>query len=242
MRDVLATMTSASSADSLQSLLGYRFKALALLEEALTHSSLVNEQKTAAPQHNERLEFLGDAVLSLVMSEYLASALPQSSEGTLSKLKAQVVSEASLAQVARRLGLGEHLKLGRGEDRSKGREKDSLLADALEAVLAAVHLDGGFEASRTVTCHIFSEELTHIAAQQEQPGAGDYKTQFQEWCQKRHDALPRYVTVRETGPDHQKLFEVELSIQGEVVGVGSGRSKKEAEQQAAKQALRQVGT
>jgi ribonuclease-3 len=234
-------MTSASSADALQSSLGYRFQALALLEEALTHSSHVNEQKMASAQHNERLEFLGDAVLSLVMSEYLASALPQSSEGTLSKLRAQLVSEASLALVARRLGLGEHLKLGRGEDRSKGREKDSLLADALEAVLAAVHLDGGFEASRTVTRRIFSEELTHIAAQQEQPGAGDYKTQFQEWCQKQHDTLPRYATVRETGPDHQKVFEVELSIQGEVVGIGCGRSKKEAEQQAAKQALRQAG-
>jgi len=234
-------MTSASSADSLQSSLGYRFQALALLEEALTHSSLVNEQKSASPQHNERLEFLGDAVLSLVMSEHLVSSLPQSSEGTLSKLKAQLVSEASLARVARRLGLGEHLKLGRGEDRSKGREKDSLLADALEAVLAAVHLDGGFDASQTVTRHIFAEELTNIAARQEQPGSGDYKTQFQEWCQKRHDALPRYATIRETGPDHQKLFEVELSIHGEVVGVGSGRSKKEAEQQAAKQALRQLG-
>jgi ribonuclease-3 len=239
---MLAAMISDSSSDSLQSSLGYRFKSLGLLEEALTHSSLVNEQKTALPQHNERLEFLGDAVLSLVMSEYLASALPQSSEGTLSKLKAQVVSEASLAHVARRLGLGGHLKLGRGEDRSKGREKDSLLADALEAVLAAVHLDGGFEVSRMVTRHIFSEELTHIASQQEQPGAGDYKTQFQEWCQRRHDMLPRYATVRETGPDHRKLFEVELSIQGEVVGRGEGRSKKEAEQQAAKQALQQVGT
>ena len=117
-------MTSAASADALQSSLGYRFQARALLDEALTHSSLVNEQKAASAQHNERLEFLGDAVLSLVMSEYLASTLPQSSEGTLSKLKAQVVSEASLAQVAR-LGLGEHLKLGRGEDRSKGREKSS---------------------------------------------------------------------------------------------------------------------
>jgi ribonuclease-3 len=235
-------MTSASSADSLQSSLGYRFQALALLEEALTHSSHVNEQKTVSPQHNERLEFLGDAVLSLVMSEYLASALPQSSEGALSKLRARLVSEASLAQVARRLRLGEHLKLGRGEDRSKGREKDSLLADALEAVLAAVHLDGGFDASRMVTRHIFTEELANIAAQQEQPGAGDYKTQFQEWCQKRYDTLPRYATVRETGPDHQKLFEVELSIQGEVVGLGSGRSKKEAEQQAAKQALQHVAT
>jgi ribonuclease-3 len=234
-------MTSASSADPLQSSLGYRFKDLGLLEEALRHSSLVNEQKSMSLQHNERLEFLGDAVLSLVMSEYLASTLPQSSEGALSKLKAQLVSESSLAQVARRLGLGGYLKLGRGEDRSKGREKDSLLADALEAVLAAVYLDGGFDASRTVTRHIFAEELTQIVAQQEQPGAGDYKTQFQEWCQKRHDTLPRYATVRETGPDHQKSFEVELSIQGEVVGVGSGRSKKEAEQQAAKQALQQLG-
>jgi ribonuclease-3 len=235
-------MTSVPSADLLQSSLGYRFKALALLDEALTHSSLVNEQKRVSTQHNERLEFLGDAVLSLVMSEYLASTLPQSSEGTLSKLKAQVVSEASLAQVARRLGLGAYLKLGRGEVRSKGHEKDSLLADALEAVLAAVHLDGGFEASRAVTRRIFAEELTQIAAQQEQPGAGDYKTQFQEWCQKRHDTLPRYATVKETGPDHEKLFEVELSIQGKVVGVGSGRSKKEAEQQAAKQALQRVGS
>jgi ribonuclease III len=234
-------MTSVSSVDSVQFSLGYRFKSRALLDEALTHSSLVNEQKTPSARHNERLEFLGDAVLSLVMSEYLASALPQSSEGTLSKLKAQVVSETSLARVARRLGLGEHLKLGRGEDRSKGREKDSLLADALEAVLAAVFLDGGFDAGRAVARDIFAEELANIAAQQEQPGASDYKTQFQEWCQKRHDTLPRYTTVRETGPDHQKIFEVELSIQGEVVGLGSGRSKKEAEQQAAKQALGQVG-
>ena len=234
-------MTSASSADSLQSSLGYRFQARALLEEALTHSSHVNEQKTTSPQHNERLEFLGDAVLSLVMSEYLASALPKSSEGTLSKLKAQVVSEASLAQVARRLKLGEHLKLGRGEDRSKGREKDSLLADALEAVLAAVHLDGGFEVKSHGDEPHFRRRIANISTQQELPGAGDYKTQFQEWCQKRHDTLPRYATVRETGPDHQKLFEVELSIQGKVVGIGSGRSKKEAEQQAAKQAYDSEG-
>jgi len=123
-----------------------------------------------------------------------------------------------------------------GRPRLKGKRRPTL-----EAVLAAVHLDGGFDASRTVTRRIFAEELTHIVAQQEQPGAGDYKTQFQEWCQKRHDTLPRYATVRETGPDHQKSFEVELSIQGEVVGVGSGRSKKEAEQQAAKQALQQLG-
>jgi len=112
----------------------------------------------------------------------------------------------------------------------------------LEAVLAAVHLDGGFDASRAVTRRIFSEELANIATQQELPGAGDYKTQFQEWCQKQYEILPRYETIRETGPDHQKIFDVELSIQGKIMGLGSGRSKKEAEQQAAKQALQQAGT
>lgn len=233
-------MTSFVPADSLQASLAYRFLSPALLEEALTHTSHVNEQKETTRTHNERLEFLGDAVLSLVMSEYLASALPRSSEGALSKLKATLVSEATLARVARRLKLGECLKLGRGEERSKGREKGSLLADALEAVIAAVHLDGGFEASRTVTRHIFAEELQQVSANETRPGAEDFKTELQEWCQKRHDALPQYSIIRESGPDHEKQFEVHVMIQGDVVGLGSGRSKKEAEQQAAKQALLRV--
>lgn len=234
-------MTPSPSTDSLQSALAYRFKNADLLEEALTHTSYVNELKRADVPHNERLEFLGDAVLSLVMSEYLASRLPHYTEGALSKLKAKLVSESSLARVARRLGLGDYLKLGRGEDRSKGREKESLLADAIEAVIAAVHLDGGFEAGRAATLRLFSEELHSITEQGEPPGAEDFKTQFQEWCQKRYDQLPRYTTVRETGPDHDKVFEVEVSVKDEVTGRGTGRSKKEAEQSAARQALEQAG-
>jgi ribonuclease-3 len=230
-------MIPASSSDSLQTALSYRFQDQTLLDEALTHKSYVNERKGITCRNNERLEFLGDAVLSLVISEYLAAGLPDSTEGALSKLKAQLVSESSLERVARRLQLGGYLKLGRGEELSNGREKASLLADAVEAVLAAVFLDGGFEASRQVTVHLFAEELNQIEGREHQPGAGDYKTQFQEWCQKRYDTLPHYQTVRESGPDHDKRFDVELTICGEVVGAGSGRSKKEAEQQAAKQAL-----
>jgi ribonuclease III len=230
-------MIPASSSDSLQTALSYRFQDQTLLDEALTHKSYVNERKGITCRDNERLEFLGDAVLSLVISEYLAAGLPDSTEGTLSKLKAQLVSESSLERVARRLQLGRYLKLGRGEELSNGREKASLLADAVEAVLAAVFLDGGFEASRQVTVHLFAEELSQIGTREHEPGADDYKTQFQEWCQKRYDTLPHYATIRESGPDHDKRFDVELTIRGEVVGAGSGRSKKEAEQQAAKQAL-----
>ena len=226
-----------SSTEPLQAALGHCFRDPARLEEALTHKSYVNEQKSVACRDNEQLEFLGDAVLSLVISEYLAAFLPDSTEGTLSKLKAQLVSESSLEQVARRLQLGGYLKLGRGEELSAGREKASLLADAVEAILAAVYLDGGFEASRKVTLHIFAEEVRQIGVRVHQAGAEDYKTQFQEWCQKRYDTLPHYATIRESGPDHDKRFEVEVTVRGEVVGAGSGRSKKEAEQQAARQAL-----
>lgn len=230
-------MTSASLLDSLQTALGYRFKNHVLLEEALTHKSCVNEQKTQSLQHNERLEFLGDAVLSLIISEQLASLLPQSSEGALSKLKGRLVSEPVLAAVARGLTLGSCLRLGRGEELSKGREKDSLLADALEAVVAAVHLDGGLDAARGLVANLFAEEFSRVVTQQHRPGAEDYKTQVQEWCQQRFDSLPSYTVVRESGPDHDKLFEVEVTVNGEVVGRGTGRSKKEAEQSAAKQAL-----
>lgn len=233
-------MTAASLLDSLQTALGYRFRNHSWLEEALTHKSYVNEQKTLSRQHNERLEFLGDAVLSLIISEQLASLLPQSSEGALSKLKARLVSETVLAVAARRLILGSCLRLGRGEELSKGREKDSLLADALEAVIAAVHLDGGIGAARQVVATLFAEEFSRVVTQQHQPGADDYKTQVQEWCQQRFDSLPSYAVVRESGPDHDKVFEVEVTVNSEVVGRGKGRSKKEAEQAAAKEALRQV--
>jgi ribonuclease-3 len=233
-------MTPAQPLHALQTALDYQFRNPRLLEDALTHKSYVNEQRPMAGTDNERLEFLGDAVLSLVVSEELATLLPRSPEGALSKHKARLVSESMLAGVARRLNLGSCLRLGRGEELSKGREKDSMLANAVEAVIAAVHLDGGLEASRRVVARLFQHEFLEVATQQHRPGEDDYKTQVQEWCQRRFDSLPSYAVVRESGPDHDKVFEVEVSIKGEVVGRGTGRSKKEAEQSAAKQALQEA--
>ena len=229
-----------SHLDDAQQIIGYRFRQPRLLDEALTHKSHVNEARQKDRKHNERLEFLGDAVLTLIMSEYLATRYPHHTEGELSKLKAGLVSEAALAQAARRLALGGLLRLGRGEELTQGREKPSLLANALEALLAAVYLDGGLDAARELLLKIFAPDLDAIAGSEEAAGSHDYKTRLQEWCQKQFDALPQYVTVRESGPDHQKTFEVRLMIQGDVRGVGTGKSKKEAEQMAAKQALEAV--
>jgi len=218
-------------------LLGYSFRQPQLLEEALTHKSHVNEARDKSRKDNERLEFLGDAVLSLIISEHLAASSPGSTEGMLSKHKAHLVSEASLAKAARGLDLGNLLRLGRGEELTQGREKPSLLANALEALIAAVYLDGGLEAARTFTLRTLAQELQELQEAEGPAGVQDYKTQFQEWCQKRLETLPQYRTVRESGPDHQKTFEVQLTLQGDVVGMGVGRTKKEAEQMAAKQAL-----
>ncbi len=232
-------MTPASSADSSPAISNYRFTNPSFLTEALTHKSYVNERRDSGRKHNERLEFLGDAVLSLIVSDYLANRYPELNEGSLSKLKAKLVSEAPLANAARRLDLGTRLKLGRGEELSNGRDKASLLADAFEAILAAVYLDGGLEASRNFTIEALTDELRRIDVLQEKPGGDDYKTRFQEWCQKRYDVLPRYVIVRETGPDHQKLFEGEVHVNDRALGIGRGYSKKEAEQEAAQRALEQ---
>lgn len=233
-------MTPMVSTETIERRIGYHFRRAHLLNEALTHKSFVNENRAEDRRQNERLEFLGDAVLSLIVSEHLAADLPHCTEGALSKLKARLVSESSLAKAAKRLQLGTLLRLGKGEELSKGREKQSLLADALEALIAAIYLDGGLQASREFTLRIFDEELEAIRKVDGDSGLEDYKTHLQELCQKRYDTLPRYVTVRESGPDHRKTFEVELLIRGEVKGVGRGLSKKEAEQMAAKQALEQV--
>ena len=225
-----------SLTDEAQEAIGYRFRQPHLLDEALTHKSHVNEAKPKSKGHNERLEFLGDAVLSLIVSEHLAASSPNSTEGELSKLKARLVSEVSLAKAARYLEIGGLLRLGRGEELTQGREKSSLLANALEALIAAIYLDGGLDAARAFTLRALAQDLAEM--QELDAGTvGDYKTHLQEWCQKRFDTLPHYVTVRETGPDHRKVFEVQLTIRGESVGMGIGRTKKEAEQMAAKQAL-----
>jgi ribonuclease-3 len=222
--------------DEAQQAIGYTFHDPGLLDEALTHTSYVNEFKEQASKDNERLEFLGDAVLALVISEQAASACPELAEGALSKLRSRLVSEATLARVARRLDLGRLLRLGRGEERSQGRDKDSILANTLEAVLAAVYRDGGLDAARTFALAAFGQELREVGGAL----SDDYKTQLQEWCQRRYDSVPQYATERESGPDHQKTFEVQVMAQGRVLGRGTGRSKKEAEQAAAHEALERV--
>lgn len=229
-----------SSTDAVQQAIGYVFRRLHLLDEALTHKSYANEAKAKGGKDNERLEFLGDAVLALIVSDHLAATFPDSSEGELSKRKARLVSEASLARVARRLDLGSVLRLGRGEELTQGREKASLLANALEALIAAIYLDGGMEPARAFTLRAFAPDLQELREAESLSDSQDYKTRLQEWCQKRFDSLPRYVIVRESGPDHQKTFEVELVIEGNIGGVGVGRTKKEAEQMAAKQAYEQI--
>lgn len=232
---------SVESLDQFQRTLGHSFRKPDLLREALTHKSYLNEmrvsEKGRAAQDNERLEFLGDAVLDLAISESLIALYPLSTEGDLSKMKARIVSEVTLARVAKRLGIGEFLLLGRGEERTRGREKPSLLADALEAVIAAVYLDGGFETARAVLLKIFEEEVHRPDPHQDDI---DYKTELQECCQREFDVLPTYRVLRESGPDHQKLFEVKLTIKEQLFGIGRGRSKKEAEQQAARQALEKL--
>jgi ribonuclease III len=214
--------------------LGYSFQKNELLKEAVTHKSYLNEVRDSAGKDNERLEFLGDAVLDLAISEHLTLNFPSSSEGELSKMKSRIVSERALARVARHLNLGEYLLFGKGEVLTKGREKPSLLADALEAIIAAIYIDGGEMAAKVFILSAFAEEIRTLEHSVE---TSDYKTELQEYCQRKFETLPVYRVLRETGPDHQKVFEVELAVRRKRVGVGQGRSKKEAEQQAARQAI-----
>ena len=224
--------------DEVQARLHYRFRNERLLVEALTHKSYLNEARRFGEGDNERLEFLGDAVLNLVVSAYLVEAFPEADEGELSKLRSRLVSEETLCGVARRIDLGGAIRLGRGETLTQGRNKPSIMADGLEALLAAVFVDGGLESASQCVRSIFEEEL---AAPDSRSLAGtDFKTDLQEICQREFETLPYYRTIRETGPDHEKMFEVEILIRGDRHGVGTGRSKKEAEQMAARRALEQL--
>jgi ribonuclease-3 len=217
---------------------GCAFPDPALALAALTHKSFVNEHRGEMLADNERLEFLGDAVIDLAVSHRLMERFPEAREGDLSKIRAALVDEAGLARLARRLDLGPLLRLGRGEDLTGGREKASLLADALEAVIAVVYLGGGLDP----VLHLLDRMLTEAF---ERAAAGtldrDYKTQLQELSQSQMRAAPRYRVVSERGPDHEKTFEVELEVRGEALGRGTGRSKKDAEQAAARVALEALG-
>jgi len=208
------------------------FRDPALLERALTHRSFANENRLSS--HNERMEFLGDSVLNLIVSEHLMNTCPDSTEGDLSRLRAAIVSEPSLALVARTIGLGDHILLGRGEEQTGGRNKDSLLANSLEALIASIYLDSGKDAAERFVMRFFEDTIRRTCAS---GGSFDYKTRLQELCQDRLRLLPEYHLVSESGPDHQKQFTVEAWIKGQLSGQGTGRSKKEAEQRAAKEAL-----
>ena len=201
---------------------------------AVTHKSWVNEHRGDGAEDNERLEFLGDAVIDLLVSEYLMVHFPLAREGDLSKLRAAVVDEPGLAGMGRALQLGDLLRLGRGEELTGGRDKASLVADAMEAVIAAVFLDGGLAAVHRLVDPFLEEAYARAAN-----GSldRDFKTQLQELAQARHRSSPRYRVVAEVGPDHSKTFEVEVELRGEVLGRGSGRSKKDAEQGAARMAV-----
>ncbi len=201
---------------------------------ALTHRSYVNEHPGEGHEDNERLEFLGDAVIDLAVSHRLMELFPAAREGELSKMRASVVDEPGLASLARAFELGPLLRLGRGEELTGGREKPSLLADAMEAVVAAVYLEGGLAAVLAVVDRYLGEAFERAAA-----GTldRDYKTQLQELAQSRFRLVPRYRVVAELGPDHAKRFDVEVELRGEVVGRAIGRSKKDAEQAAARLAI-----
>ena len=222
---------------SLQNDLGYQFKNIDLLREALQHSSYVNEQRDPALQNNERLEFLGDAVLDLVITHILMKHFPETREGDLSRMRATIVNESQLSSVAQRLNLGQHLLLGRGETLSNGQEKRSILADALEAVIAAVYLDGGLEAGFEVIQRQFSDIISRVG---ERVAAEDFKSQLQELVQVRFKTIPHYKVVAESGPDHDKTFQVHLSIGTFLTTHGIGKSKKAAEQAAASVALERL--
>ena len=221
----------------LEERLGWHFADIALLDNALTHRSFVNENIALACRDNERLEFLGDAVLELTVSEMLMRKFPDHSEGLLSKLRASVVNEQPLAELARRFRIGEHLLLGKGEEGSGGRMKSSLLANAFESVIAAMYLDGGFDRTAAFIGWLF-EPL--IEEGDISPIYRDYKTAVQEMSQVLFREVPRYMVISETGPDHDKRFETSLVIGERVIATGMGRSKKEAEQQAARMALEEL--
>jgi len=219
--------------NNLEDALDYRFKDTDLPLQALTHKSYSNEQSRVS-LHNERLEFLGDAVLELAVSEWVYRRYPDIPEGGLTRIRAEVVCENGLAMVARQLNLGEGLRLGKGEEKSGGREKPSLLSDALEALLGAVYCDGGFAAACQVVERLFAELIKTTA--QSRYGT-DYKTCLQERLQASYGRLPEYRLCKVSGPDHERVFSMEVRFDGKLLGSGSGPSKKRAEQQAAAVAL-----
>ena len=219
----------------LEAAIGYRFKNITLLQNALTHSSYANERWHDSLKSNERLEFLGDSILGMVVAEYLYASYPERPEGELTRMRADMVCETSLAKVADQIGLGQHLLLGHGEEQGGGRSRASILADAVESVIAASFLDGGIApAKQFITRFVLSNVPDHGMHN------ADYKTALQELVQQKKNQQLSYRLAGESGPDHDKRFQVEVSLNGTVVGMGSGTSKKRAEQDAARDAIKKL--
>src|SRR5262245_59620183 len=230
---------AAETVTDFQQRLGYVFGDRSLLERALTHKSFSDENRENRSPNNERLEFLGDAVLGFVVGEMIYRSFPNLQEGALSKIKAHLVSANMLSAKARALGVGRYLRMGAGEARSGGAEKSSLLADALEAIVAALYLDGGLAATEVFLRKVFEPEISGIDLGS--LSFHDYKTTLQEAAQSLGLPLPEYRVVAESGPDHEKAFIVELEWDGEAFSRGAGPSKREAQRKAAKEALKKLG-
>lgn len=216
----------------LEKAIGYRFRNISLLQNALAHSSYANERWHNSLMSNERLEFLGDSILGMTVAEHLYRNFPDRPEGELTRMRADMVCETTLAAVANRIGLGQHLLLGHGEEQGGGRERASILADAVESVIAACYLDGGMEPAREfiktfILCDVPVAKLHNV----------DYKTTLQELVQRKKNQILSYALIGQSGPDHDKQFVVEVSLNGKAVGKGTGRSKKKAEQDAARVAI-----
>lgn len=219
---------------SLQAALNVKFKNPALLEHALIHSSYLNEYPGAMPAANERLEFLGDAVLDFIVTEKLYQDSPDLAEGEMTRIRSVLVQQETLAQVAKRLKLGDYLYLGKGEEAGGGRQKPANLAGVFEAIIAAIFLDQSLAVTRELVLRLLAEELQEVVGR----GKGiDYKSQLQELIQSKYRSSPDYRTIQAIGPDHDKLFTVEVMIGDKVLGKGSGKSKKRAETEAARHAL-----
>lgn len=227
-----------TSAEDLEKTTGYTFKNRALLTEALTHKSFFHENSSRVRTYNERLEFLGDSVIGLIIVEYIFHIKENYSESALAKMKSYLVCETVLAEIAASLSLGRHIMLGKGEEATGGRDKKSILADALEALVGAVFLDGGFEQTRDMVLHFIRDRIDCAI---ESGDFYDYKTELQEKTQLLYGILPEYRLVREQGMEHKRIFTVSVYLDNRKLGTASGQRKKEAETFAAKKALKKIG-
>ena len=230
--------SSSNDLSSLEKSLDYQFRKKSLLKEALTHKSFAHEQQNKNIHFNERMEFLGDAVLELIISEYLYKIFSDLTEADLSRMKAYVVQESSLAEAAIALNLGTYLHLGKGEELTGGRKKPSLMANAFEALLAAIYIDGGYKNAKDFVLGHLVTKMDEIA---ENNFIFDFKTRLQEVAQAGHGVLPKYVIHKEEGPEHEKTFEVKVFINDDVIGSGKGKTKKAASQKAAEAGLKKIG-